>query len=166
MGITLQQYRISIGTYSKSGLPKLGIKNRRTLDKLNIRMNRNQKRLLFQLFVWTLTYLFLNASLFTTATDEPRHCMGASHMKVETQVCLKTFPQKLQEYLISPQYLTWASSSSLSINKLCQILFGNRRNLGYKFFSWNCDRAYLSKKQNRRRETDCNEMQTAFYWDI
>ena len=73
--------------------------------------------------------------------------MDANLMKIEIQVCLKTFPQKLQEYLISPQYLTWASSSSLSINKLCQILFGNRRNLGYKYFSWNCDRAYLSKNK-------------------
>ena len=63
MEITLQQYRISIGTYSKSGLPKLGIKNRRTVDKLNIRINRNLKRLLlFQLFLWTLTYSLLNAS--------------------------------------------------------------------------------------------------------
>ena len=26
-------------------------------------------------------------------------------------------------------------------------MYGNRRNLGYKYFSWNCDRAYLSKNK-------------------
>ena len=125
MGITLQQYRMSIGTYSKSGLPKLGIKNRRTQDELNIRLNRNNNRLLYLLFVWTLIFFSLNVSLFTTATHEPKHCMDGNYMKIETHVRLKTSSQKLQEYLISPQYLTWASSSSISINKLCKILFGN-----------------------------------------
>ena len=147
MEISLQQYRISIGTYSKSGLPKLGNKYRKSIhrDKLDIRTR--SLSLWYRLIVWTLIYFSLNAYLFTSATDEQSQCMDAPYMKTETLSCLKTSPQKLQEHLINPQYLTLASSSSLSINKLCHILFGNRRNLGYKYFSWNCDRAYLSKNK-------------------
>ena len=32
-------------------------------------------------------------------------------------------------------------------NKLCHIIFGNRTNIGYKYFSWNCDRALLQQKK-------------------
>ena len=38
--------------------------------------------------------------------------------------------------------------SSLSINKLSHIKNGNkRRNIGYKYFTWNCDRALLSQNK-------------------
>ena len=150
MGITLQEYRISIGTYSKSGLPKFGNKNKQTTykDKQDAGIERNSKRLLLcKLIVCFLVHLSLNAALLTNLTDERSHCMDANQMKTVTQICLKTFPQNLQERQSTPQYETWASSSCLGINKLCHILYGYRRNLGYKYFSWNCDRAYLSKNK-------------------
>ena len=31
------------------------------------------------------------------------------------------------------------------INKACHIMEGNKRNPGYKYFSWNCDRGFLSE---------------------
>ena len=149
MGITLQEYRISIGTYSNSGLPKFGNKYRETTykDKQDARIKWTSKRLLYKLLVCFLVHFLLNAALLTNLTDERSHRMDANQMKIVTHICLKTFTQKLQEHQSSPQYVTWASSSSLGINKLCHILYGNRRNLGYKYFSWNCDRAYLSKNK-------------------
>ena len=124
MGITLQEYRISIGTYSNSGLPKFGNKYREKTYK------DKQDRLLYKLLVCFLILFSLNAALLTNLTDERSHCMDANQMKIVTKICLKTFPQKLQEHQSSPHYVTWASSSSLNINKLCHILYGNRRNLG------------------------------------
>lgn len=38
-------------------------------------------------------------------------------------------------------------SYCLSVNKLSHMLYGNRRNIGYKYFSWNCDRALITKKK-------------------
>ena len=47
MGITLQEYRISIGTYSNSGLPKFGNKYREKTykDKQDARIEWINKRL-------------------------------------------------------------------------------------------------------------------------
>ena len=53
------------------------------------------------------------------------------------------FPQASQERGTSST--CW--NSNLSINKRTHILYGNRRNLGYKYFSWNCDRGLLSKNK-------------------
>ena len=38
-------------------------------------------------------------------------------------------------------------SYGLSINKLNHIIHGNRRNIGYRYFSWNCDRGILGKNK-------------------
>ena len=99
MGITLQEYRISIGTYSNSGLPKFGNKNREMTykDKQDARIEWINKRLLYTLLVCFLVHFSLNAALLTNLTDERSHFMDANQMKVVTKTCLKTFPQKLQE---------------------------------------------------------------------
>ena len=33
------------------------------------------------------------------------------------------------------------------MNKLNHIINGNRRNVGYKYFSWNCDRGLIGKNK-------------------
>ena len=35
----------------------------------------------------------------------------------------------------------------INVIKLCHILFGNRTNFGYRYFSWNCGRGYLFKNK-------------------
>ena len=37
--------------------------------------------------------------------------------------------------------------SNLITNKMCHIKYGNRRNFGYKYLTWNCDRGLLSQKK-------------------
>ena len=56
--------------------------------------------------------------------------------------------QKVQDNLehLNLGKLNWGSS--LSINKLCHIINGNRRNVGYKYFGWNCDRVFLSRNKH------------------
>ena len=41
--------------------------------------------------------------------------------------------------------VNWSSTNNT--NKLCHILFGNRRNMGYSYFIWNCDRGFISKNK-------------------
>ena len=41
--------------------------------------------------------------------------------------------------------LSWSSQNSS--NKLCHILFGNRRNMVYSYCTWNCDRGLISKNK-------------------
>ena len=41
--------------------------------------------------------------------------------------------------------LKW--SYSMSTNKLNHILYGNRRNIGYKYFTWNCDRGLIGQNK-------------------
>ena len=91
-------------------------------------------------------YVSLCACLITIATRIPNHRMEHC-METESPSCLKPFPQRSQEFNLTLQYVTWASSSCLSMNKLWHILYGNRRNLGYKYFFWNCDRGFLSKNK-------------------
>ena len=137
MEISLQQYRISIGTYLKSGLPKHGNKLRKNKNNLKI-----SKLPISQFFICLLI-----ACLITNAAWISNHYMEPHCMESESSTCMKPFPQRPQEFNMTLQYVTWASSSCLSINKLCHILFGNRRNLGYKYFFWNCDRGFLSKNK-------------------
>ena len=139
MEISLQQYRISIGTYLKSGLPKHGNIFRKNKSNL-----KKSKLPVCQLFICFILHLTLCACLITTAAWISNPYMEPYCMETESSTCMKPFPQRPQEFNMTLQYVTWASSSCLSINKLCHILFGNRRNLGYKYFFWNCDRGYLS----------------------
>ena len=103
MGITLQEYRISIGTYSNSGLPKFGNKYREKTykDKQDARIKWISKRLLYKLLVCFLVQFSLNAALLTNLTDERSHCMDANQMKIVTKMCLKTFPQNCRNIRVA-----------------------------------------------------------------
>ena len=43
--------------------------------------------------------------------------------------------------------------STKDINSACHASNGNRRKQGYKYFSWNCDRAFLS--ENKIEDLKC-----------
>ena len=70
--------------------------------------------------------------------------LEVSCMKHETQLISNQHSQITQNEIINP-HLNWGYN--ISVNKLCHILYGNRRNVGYKYFSWNCDRGLLSKNK-------------------
>ena len=63
--------------------------------------------------------------------------------------CKISKPLKLfqnQESIQKPSPgLTW--SFPVNNNKICHCLYGNRRNLGYKYFTWNCDIGILSENK-------------------
>ena len=43
------------------------------------------------------------------------------------------------------QGISW--SSPAAANKLCHLTYGNRRNQGYKYCSWNCDKGFINENK-------------------
>ena len=41
----------------------------------------------------------------------------------------------------------WSIGSKKKMNKLNHALNGNRRNLGYKYLAWNCDKGFVAEKK-------------------
>ena len=57
----------------------------------------------------------------------------------------KWWTKSLQELFFQPSGISWSYPSSG--NKLVHALNGNKRNIGYKYLSWNCDRGFLSENK-------------------
>ena len=135
MEISLQHYRISIGTYSLSGalkLKKIKLLTRKSIDRSKVKNSWNFiKILLCTIFLSSLQLQFCPLVL-------------PLNMQLEKISVLNSTSQVSHENILNP-HLNWGLN--LSINKLCHILYGNRRNFGYKYFSWNCDRGLLSKNK-------------------
>ena len=140
MGIHLQQYRISIGTYSKSGLPKLNYRNNCS-NKL--KCNKPTKSLKLLLI---LCLIFSNFPSFQIISHNTSHHAHQPYLLVDSNQSLNF---KSKELLCSSIDIIFGVSwPYLNIsNNLSHSLYGNRRNIGYKYLSWNCDRGLLSKNK-------------------
>ena len=135
MEISLQHYRISIGTYSLSGALKL------KKIKILTRKSTNQSKLENS---WNFIKIVLCIIFLLSLQVKSCSLMPPRNMQLENIVIPNFTPQMSHEKILNPQ-LNWGLN--ISINKLCHILNGNRRNFGYKYFSWNCDRGLLSKNK-------------------
>ena len=83
---------------------------------------------------------------FTKVFQQNPHLKSAmfiTHVNARISVLTKVLSQDLQVMYVSFTLM----GINIDINKICHILFGNRRNIGYKYFSWNCGRGLLSKNK-------------------
>ena len=168
MGVSLDIYRQSIGAHN--------LKIRIRIQKI-ITLRNNQKKNGFQNFnsssrpnsfeicvmflLYSLLYLVTDLSLQTKSykLEVGRSIYNQSvynqSIYKPTLVTDHGLSQNVSSSLITSlhssqeniavTHLNWGSN--LSINKQAHILYGNRRNLGYKYFSWNCDRGLLSRNK-------------------
>ena len=140
MGISLEAYRSNIGTFQfrKSINSKTG-KTSWYKSKLNSHLSSKTKsRKTPTLGDFLISFLFYSIVFYVFFQCE--HEAFAYRGNISSQ--------KVQDKLeiLNLGTLNWGTS--LSINKLCHIIYGNRRNVGYKYFGWNCDRGFLSKKKH------------------
>ena len=141
MGICLEQYRQRIGTFQPKVIkPKFLL---RTSPKYSqpypFRASESIKRrpsLRELLSCATLYLLFF--MIFS----------GSYHIDQNTPSCVYSMAGKMKgETFFEPCNSKFFWMKKKSINKLCHAINGNRRNPGYKYFSWNCDRGFLSGKK-------------------
>ena len=120
MGIHLQQYRISIGTYSKSGLPKLNYRNK-CIN--NLKCNIPTKSLQFLLILCLIFSNFPSFQIISHHAHQP-------YLLVERNQSLNFKSKELLSSSIDMIFgVSWPY---LNIsNNLSQSLNGNRRNIGW-----------------------------------
>ena len=148
MAILLQQYRIIIGSYLRSGLPSKKLLSKRGSKSIDDHSS------ICMPYMWVLVFLLLlsfptscavtRVTCISTLKTVPD--MDTFHMKQPRSSSNIYFLQNAQEELNCSK-CDKPFLYNKSLNKMCHILYGNRRNIGYKYFSWNCGRGLLSKNK-------------------
>ena len=144
MAVSLDIYRQSIGLYQLSGTKKMKSFKRKSFSKaMNPRQFQNYRKTeISDTFLCCGFYLALFLLLNCSILNET----NVNKNVLENSSCRNTsIPQGI--FIIS-----WGAS--LDTNLLCHIMFGNgRRNIGYKYFTWNCDRGLITR--NKLEDIKC-----------
>ena len=130
MGVGLECYRVRIGTFMiKNGFKIKSMKQGSNVSrKLSNLLKRGAKtpvtvtEILICILFYTLAYSFFYPR------NSPFNIISEN--------------VKCEDHSNSTIY--WLSMKQ--INKIMHTLNENKRNIGYKYFAWNCDRGYLSEK--------------------
>ena len=135
MGICIEAYRVRIGTYV-SREPKSS-----RIKRYNFQCNvSNFKHKVKQT---TFSEILLSCLIWFIIVNSIQIWSNSSVISVENKQLLEPGCNKV--YLNTRRWstgLNWAYSRSKS--NLLHYTYGNRRNVGYRYFSWNCDRGFLS----------------------
>ena len=156
MAISIEAYRLNIGIYQLSGTKKIkSFKKKSSPHGMkNPNFQNTKPTKLTNIFICAAFYLTLfilfNNSIFNESNDG-LNCNETNKCKIDGNV--PNGWKVLESCANYPTLLTtWSASSD--INKMCHIMFGNkRRNIGYRYFTWNCDRGLLSK--NKLEDIKC-----------
>ena len=152
-GISLEHFRQRIGTFQPRGIkPKFLLK---TISKFShpyqIRTPESIKRKpsLFEVSSCATFYLLFFTVIYGSYHIGQNSPSFAIAVKIQDETLSKPF-QYLNSRELSFSSCTnsrfyWISSKKR--NKFCHSLEGNRRNLGYKYFAWNCDRGFFSENK-------------------
>ena len=135
MGIDLVTFRARIGLFksAKCDLMEAEYKNSRCkVPKWNISA--------FFFFLYLSSPTFSSPQpfqhLIPDKTSQPKQFLLIPHFQAN-QYC------QLSVWNHGPRGLP-----GLSSNKVCHMIYGNRRNLGYKLSSWNCGRGLMTKNDS------------------
>ena len=137
MGVGIDCYRQRIGTFANS---KPGIRIRKCKSEISRKLSnffsngRKTKVPMADIIIGALFYLTSYAFILTE--NFPEETKNNVSSRLADQSSYKN---------ITTSTFCWLTSKE--INKLVHTLNGNRRNPGYKYFAWNCDRGYL--KENK-----------------
>ena len=133
MGVSIECYRQRIGCFKNTGVKM----KRYSISKkqiLNI-----QTRFIFSFLIRTILLFTLFHSM-----------VSISHIKSSSAGTFRTSANLLKgakgfpiEHSIRNCRISWPFSNSG--NKLIHAICGNKRNVGYKYLSWNCGRGFLSE---------------------
>ena len=134
MGILLESYRQTIGLFQ--------FKRRKSLKIMNNCSPVFKERSKGWSHALCLIFYLAILTSFPPTSDQ------TFGIESRTNLWKTTKPIKTLHHLAflqPPIGLAWAFPSNN--NKLCHCINGNRRNLGYKYFMWNCDRGILNENK-------------------
>ena len=134
MGVDIVQYCSKIGCFNS----RTRFNKSMTINSNFRNMTCNNKQSMFsQIFIpiilWTV---FLYISVPTTSTHSNDDCIRKhpiNHVKEGNN-------------LTNPPTGMFGFSTT-EVNKINHIMNGNRRNIGYTYMTWNCDKGYLNNKK-------------------
>ena len=149
MDISNEAYRQVIGAFQFK--PR---KSKTIYYKTKVFMKGDSKS--WQFAFCLLSYLIVVSTMLPSTNPNPNlKCVSCDKIKITkplqrlTAHQIKiTKPFKMYQTELVQAYtggISWYYSADN--NKICHIINGNRRNLGYKYFMWNCDRGVL--KENK-----------------
>ena len=151
MAVSLDIFRQSIGLYQLSGTKKMKSFKKGSfcneIKRTQFQTSKTTK--LSDLFLCCALYLTL--FLFLNVTNAETKCPEKNIYRITGNTTQGWKLLEIEE--VPPIFLiTWCTS--IDTNKLCHIMFGNRRrNIGYKYFTWNCDQGLLSR--NKLEDIKC-----------
>ena len=137
MGVDIENYRQKIGNFQPS-CKKHKIKSGINRKQLNFFLDQFMKSKRKEINGWDFFIgmgFYLVIFILISGYGENINS-GCTNNKLTMDENMITFSNQ------SNSNFFWMTSKQ--INKACHILEGNKRNPGYKYFSWNCDRAFLS----------------------
>ena len=132
MGIDLATFRARIGLSTAAKYDHMESKYKNSRCKVP-KWNISAFFFLLYLSSSTLSSPQPFQHLIPDKTSQPRQFLLIPHFQAN-QHC------QLSEWHHGPRGLP-----GLSSNKVCHMIYGNRRNLGYKLSSWNCGRGLMTK---------------------
>ena len=135
MGISLESYRQTIGFFQFK--QRKSVSFNRQCSPVFRERTKDWNHALCLIF-----YLVILSTFPATANQSKSSSPSIIQCKISKPLKLFQNQESIQKQ--SPG-LTW--SFPVNNNKLCHCLYGNRRNLGYKYFTWNCDRGMLSENK-------------------
>ena len=132
MGICLETFRIHIGTYLLRHSKISKVKCYQPSSNMLYPKCKTRKMTLREVFVSCLIWLML------------LNCSTEWNLSAD-QNEIKRVIYSVEPGCKDIYFSQWATGLSWSYSRTLYYTYGNRRNLGYHYFSWNCDRGLLSK---------------------
>ena len=143
MGINIEAYRQRIGTFHPLGNKhkSRGQVNRKKFEFYAYQASRNgrMKTKMSDIIKGLGLYLVIIFLLSGSSVNENQKTRLLLNKNISSG------------FSTSNGNFIWMTTKQM--NKLCHIMDGNRRNPGYKYFSWNCDRGFIS--ENKLEDLKC-----------
>ena len=140
MTISLETYRCRIGMFLPSSKRKAKLNLHSSKQYFSVRRKSKSEQtsrldVLISCLIWTA--LFGSFGGFFNHED----CFG--NLEIGSQKCRQLIEVNGYENCFWTSGINWSyGTSSTNLN---HYIYGNRKNVGYKYFSWNCDRGLISK---------------------
>ena len=163
MGVSIDIYRVRIGAHNlKVKCPKFNLSRPR--PRIHRFSNTKPKTCIFKvlcIIVFLNQFSILQNSSYKSQLNQNRLIFKSHEPKItaptncyrSTNILLQSLHDKLsrQRLMQTDPLETYPmgikASFPSSVNHFCHVLYGNRRNVGYNYLTWNCDKGFLSQNK-------------------
>ena len=170
MGVSIYNYRICIGTYNLKmrGPKQITFKSRPripSIAKLKPKTCTSSQEVALCLLVYLMIYLLTPSTHINQSynlTEPNRYLIKPSDQNYSALSTCEKFGNISVLYSQDKLSLHYGHNPvdqsekyplgikgpfPSQVNKTCHILYGNRRNIGYNYLTWNCDKGFISQNK-------------------